>query len=180
MRVDLRYDHSEGLAVDILNGLARHNAQLFRRRKLPLLYQSGVVYRREQGEVWSDVVHTYRQGWEDCDALSAVRAGELRALGVGALAEGEPGFAEAKRRNLRALDAEVFLETYTQPGDRGGLYHCLTRYRLVAPDSPRSSRDAWFVDDPSLRLGMRDGMVDKKILAFWQARGITPGTPLEV
>src|SRR5688500_19684237 len=48
---------------------------------LPLLYDAGVVYRRELDETWCDFLNMLAQGHEDCDGLAAARAGELLARG---------------------------------------------------------------------------------------------------
>lgn len=57
--------------------------------KAPLLYKSGVVYRRDPkrcarpgqcvSELWLDFPSLLKRGAEDCDGLSAALAGELRA-----------------------------------------------------------------------------------------------------
>jgi hypothetical protein len=168
MRITLALAFDERVFPTILNVLARQNARIFREQKLPMLYRSNVRYEREDTELWCDVINTYAQGVEDCDGLSAVRAGEIMAYGWRALhpdylaptnevlrqhaasratARFLPtGFAEAKRLNLRQIRAEVFLATRTAPGE-GGLFHCLVRYRV---------NGRWYEDDPSARLGMYD------------------------
>ncbi|MBK7759539.1 MAG: hypothetical protein IPI35_24710 [Deltaproteobacteria bacterium] len=110
------------------------------------MYQSGVVYKRETTETWSDYINLLAQGWEDCDSLAAARAGELLARGARALSSGDGGYKEAKRLKLRRIRAEVFLRTRSRP-DEPGLYHCLVRYRVGG---------RWYFDDPSARLGMLD------------------------
>lgn len=97
IRVLLSFD--ERAALRLLNWLARENARIYQRRKdLPGLYASGVVYRRERVETWCDVLHLYQQGHEDCDGLSAARAGELLARGWRALSPGDGG---PSRRGIR-------------------------------------------------------------------------------
>lgn len=163
----------------LLNWLALENARIFRLydarqrrrgvrgRALPGLYESGVRYERERDEVWSDVLNTYLQGHEDCDALAAIRAGEILARGHRALSPRDPddpvrypgdeGFALARKLRVpgKCFQAEVFLNTTSTP-TRPGLYHCLTRYRFRyrgrAGDRWKWTR--WFRDDPSARLGM--------------------------
>jgi hypothetical protein len=145
MRIAVKLAFDEGAAVRLLNWLARENALLLRARPdIPLLYESGVIYRREQDETWSDALNTLAQGWEDCDALSAWRAGELMARGHTALSPGDGGYKAAHRNRLRRIEAEVFLRTRAAEGQTG-LYHCIVRYRV-------GSR--WYRDDPSARLGM--------------------------
>jgi hypothetical protein len=150
MRIILNIKFAETYAVELLNGLAAHNAlALLALAKqgtlLPLLYDSGVVYEREEEELWSDYPSLLDQGHEDCDALAAARAGELIAWGWEALRPGEGGYREARRSRPESIDAEVILRTRRQPGERGGLYHCIVEYRVG---------DTIYRDDPSARLGM--------------------------
>jgi hypothetical protein len=162
---------SEPTAVDLLNLLARHNRRyLVRDPRFPLLYDSGVVYVRESVELWGDAPSTLAQGHEDCDALSAWRAGELLARGAGALRPGEAGFEQASKARLMSIPAEVMMTTRTKPGE-SGMYHCIVRYKVG---------DAWFRDDPSARLGMYRGQVDARILERWRRAGVTARAPLEV
>ena len=44
----------------------------------PLLYSSGVRYRREAPEIWKDIPTTLRDGWDDCEGLSSWLAAEMR------------------------------------------------------------------------------------------------------
>ena len=139
----------EWKSVRLLNWLAAWNAYILRRKpSLPGLYQAKVRYYRETEETWSDYVNLLLQGWEDCDALAAARAGELKARGWQALQPGDDGYKEARRRRIPSFEARVFLRTRLKPG-KPGLYHCLVKYRL-GPEQP------WFYDDPSARLGMLD------------------------
>ena len=168
MRITLGVAFDERLFPTLLNVLARQNYRIHFEQRLPMLYRAGIRYQREDEELWLDVINTYAQGHEDCDGLSACRAGEIMAYGWRAL---DPeylaptdlvlkqhmatrstgrflrtGFADAKRLGLRRIPAEVFLSTRTEPG-QGGLFHCLVRYRV---------NGRWFEDDPSARLGMYD------------------------
>ena len=160
--VALAFD--EGAALRLLNWLAEENARIFRvydrRAKakgeapLPGLYESGVRYEREDEELWSDVLNLYLQGFEDCDALAAARAGELQARGYKALSPrdevdpvrypGDEGLALAWRLKIKSIPAEVILTTRARPG-RPGLYHCIVKYQIGGKV---------FYDDPSARLGM--------------------------
>jgi len=165
----------ERSGVVLLNWLARHNARILSDlarsgSPLPLLYDSGVVYRREPRELWSDVVHVHQQGHEDCDALAPARAGELLSLGHRALRPGDPGFREATRLKLSVIPAECMLTTRVRPGGRG-LYHVIVRYKVG---------NRWFRDDPSARLGMYGGRIDRGVLARWRQAGVRARAPLEV
>ena len=145
MNIRLKLTFHERAALRLLNWLARENRYLLQRKpKLPGLYASGVVYRREKRELWCDYAHLLEQGWEDCDGLSAARAGELMARGARALGPEDPGHDQAHRLGLTSIPAEVLLTTRTRPG-QSGTYHCIVRYRVG---------QRWYRDDPSLRLGM--------------------------
>jgi hypothetical protein len=49
------------------------------RGRLPLLYQSGVVYRHQRNpKRWGHILEVIRSGYADCKNLSAWRAAELR------------------------------------------------------------------------------------------------------
>jgi len=164
MDITVALAFNEGAAVRLLNWLALENARIFRtydaraRRKgeplLPGLYEANVRYEREDQELWSDYLNLLIQGHEDCDALAAARAGELRARGWRALEPRDPddpirfpgdgGFRRAQRLRPRSIRAEVMLTTNSKPG-RPGLFHCIVRYWVGGRE---------YRDDPSARLGM--------------------------
>lgn len=151
MNITVALTFNERDAVSLLNWLARCNARLLRERPtLPLLYATSVRYGREEEETWSDYIQLLAQGWEDCDALAAARAGELIARGWKALSPRDPGYAEAKALGLTSIPSEVALTTQIRRGEHG-LYHCVVRYVVGGT--------AWF-DDPSARLGMLDERLD--------------------
>jgi hypothetical protein len=161
MKIAVKLAFDEQAALRLLNWLARENAILLRAQPdLPLLYDSGVTYRRETDETWCDFLNMLAQGHEDCDGLAAARAGELMARGVRALRQGDEGFAAAMQAKAASLPAEVLLTTRSEP-DAPGLYHCIVRYRV-------GSR--WFRDDPSARLGMNGGRIDPLVKQRWAAR----------
>ncbi|TNE90362.1 MAG: hypothetical protein EP330_08585 [Deltaproteobacteria bacterium] len=157
MDVTVRLAFSELASVRLLNWLARENANIHRSTAdLPLLYDAKVVYQRERGEVWCDVLSLYQQGHEDCDGLAAARAGEILAHGWKALRPGDAGFELARQLRPTRVRAEVLITTR----DLGpALYHCIVRYRLGG---------RWFRDDPSARLGM-NGAIDPAIRRRWAA-----------
>lgn len=162
---------TEGYAVASLQALALHNAEvLVGMPGLPFLYDSGVVYRRELEELWSDYPTLLKAGHEDCDALAAARAGELMARGWRALAPGDGGYEAARRLRPARIAAEVMLTTRVPKGQRG-MYHCIVRYRV----GKRVYRD-----DPSARLGMFGGKVDRSVLARWRRHGRRARAPLEI
>ena len=159
MKIAVKLAFDEQGALRLLNWLARENAILLRARpELPLLYDSGVVYRRETDETWCDVLNMLAQGHEDCDGLAAARAGELLARGVHALRPGDGGFDEARRRRPTSIPAEVMLTTRSD-ADQPGLYHCVVRYRVGT---------TWHRDDPSKRLGM-NGVIHPDVRQRWAA-----------
>lgn len=145
MDIVLRLVFNDTTAWDVLNALARHNAILYRAYpSIPGLYESGTRYEREKKELWSDVVHMYRAGHEDCDALAAARAGELMARGWRALTPEDGGYQVAQYLKPDYIPAEVILRTKTDPNGIGP-YHCIVRYQVG---------NHWYRDDPSARLGM--------------------------
>lgn len=169
MKIAVKLAFDEHAALRLLNWLAQENAIILRARPdLPLLYDSGVVYRRESDETWCDYLNMLVQGHEDCDGLAAARAGELMARGWTALRPGDEGYAEAVRLKPAAIPAEVMLRTRTAP-DEPGLYHCIVRYRVGG---------RWNRDDPSARLGMH-GRVTDDVRRRWEARGARPAVPIE-
>lgn len=171
MDITVRLAFDEQAAVRLLNWLAEENARILAAKpSLPLLYDSGVVYRREATEIWGDVLNTMLQGHEDCDALAAWRAGEIIARGWRALRPGDAGYRVAQRDRPAHVRAEVMLTTRT-PSGTPGLYHCIVRYRLGG---------RWFKDDPSARLGMYGGRVSPDVRRRWLRQGVVPThLPLE-
>ena len=161
MKIAVKLAFDERGALRLLNWLAQENAIIFRAQpELPLLYDSGVVYRRELDETWCDYLNMLAQGHEDCDGLSAARAGELLARGWNALRVGDQGFELARQSRAVSLSAEVLLTTRSRP-EAPGLYHCIVRYRVGR---------AWFRDDPSARLGMNGGRIDPLVKERWAVR----------
>ena len=145
MDITLAIGFDEQRVLRLLNWLARENAiHHVENPGLPLLYDSGVRYQRESHEHFSDVKNLYLQGWEDCDALAAARAGELLARGWAALRPGEAGYERARRLRPSRILAEVYLRTRV-PDGQTGLYHCVVRDQVGS---------TWYYDDPSARLGM--------------------------
>jgi hypothetical protein len=161
MRIAVKLAFHERAAVRLLNWLAQENARILRvQPDLPLLYDSGVTYRRELDETWCDYLNMLAQGHEDCDELASARAGELIARGVAALRPGDDGFEAAQRSRPASIPAEVMLTTRSEP-ENPGLYHCIVRYRIDG---------TWFRDDPSARLGMNRGRIDPLVKQRWAAR----------
>jgi len=145
VKIAVKLAFDEMGALRLLNWLAAENAVILRSRPdLPLLYDSGVVYQREEDETWSDYINLLAEGHEDCDALAAARAGELIARGWKALSPGDEGYELAAKSKPATIAAEVMLRTRARP-DQPGLYHCIVRYPIGGQ---------WFRDDPSARLGM--------------------------
>lgn len=70
-----------------LAGLTAMNQSLMARVRVPLLYASGVRYRRESPDVWSTADLVLMRGFGDCEDLSAWRAAELRQAGEQAYAD---------------------------------------------------------------------------------------------
>ena len=116
---------------DIGDSMARHNAKLITARGLPPLYDSGVKYKTEDGEFWWDAQEIVNNGFDDCEGLSAYRAGEILAAG---------GEAAVVTRLITVPNA------FMGGGGGGRLFHAIVRAR---------DRDGKMqYDDPSARLGM--------------------------
>lgn len=157
MKIAVKLAFDELAALRLLNFLAQENALLLDERpELPLLYDSHVIYRREQDETWCDFLNMLIQGHEDCDGLAAARAGELMSKGWRALRQGEGGWEDAAKHRPDSIFSEVILRTSSGP-DGGGLYHCLVHY---------SVNGRWYRDDPSARLGM-NGRIPPETRARW-------------
>jgi hypothetical protein len=79
-----------------LAGLVAINAGLIRALKLPLLYDTGVRYLREEvvhgrpREVWLTAPLIIQRGFGDCEDLAGYRAGELQVQGIQAIAIAKP------------------------------------------------------------------------------------------
>lgn len=154
MELSLHVTFSAPYILSLCNWLAGVNAGLHveHRGLLPLLYDSAVVYEREDRETFRDVVALYQVGREDCDSLAPARAGELVARGWQALAPGDAGFELAQRTRPRTIEALCLLTTRdTGPGPK--LYHVEVDYWIAGQQ---------FRDDPSARLGM-NGSIDPLI-----------------
>lgn len=168
MDILVRVSFDEQSALELLKAMTRLNARLLTSEpSLPLLYDSGVVYRLEDVETWSDVPHTLLAGHEDCDSLATWRAAELIARGWRALRAGDPGAEEARALRLDTIHAEPMLRTRVPVGV-SGTYHVVCRYLVGG---------RWHVDDPSARLGMRANQIDPTIRARWAQLGVRPTVP---
>ena len=159
MRIRLLLSFDEDAACRLLNWLAGENMLIrLANPELPLLYDSGVVYRREPDETWRDYPNMLVAGHEDCDSLAAARAGEILAHGAGAFLPGDVGYAQTRDVD-EPIRAEVMLLTRS-PRDEPGLYHCIVRF-WVGDEELR--------DDPSARLGML-GNIDPEVQRRWRQR----------
>jgi hypothetical protein len=119
-------------AIDLLH---------LRQQHYPKLYESGVVYRREDGtENWLDIPSVIKAGWGDCEDLVFWRVAELRKDGVKAAP-----FAKWRRVN--------------------GVYKYHALVRRYAPGRDHFGRvinaNEW-LEDPSRRLGMNGPSDDER------------------
>jgi hypothetical protein len=124
---------SEQSLLLLMEAMCAINLLHLRQRRYPKLYESGVVYRREDGtENWLDIPRVIEAGWGDCEDLVFWRVAELRKEGVKA----------APFAKWRRIDG-VFK------------YHALVR--RFSPGRDHFGRmvkaNAW-LEDPSRRLGM--------------------------
>lgn len=119
-------------AIDLLH---------LRQRPYPKLYESGVVYRREDGtENWLDIPSVVKAGWGDCEDLAFWRVAELRKQGIKA----------APFAKWRRVDG-VFK------------YHALVRRFSPGRDHfGRFVKSTAWLEDPSRRLGMNGPSDDGK------------------
>jgi hypothetical protein len=85
-RVDLFRSENERVASErvmlaLLAGLCLQNMNFLKSHPdAPLLYKSGVRYKREARgqEVWQDIPNLLRSGYGDCEDLACWRVAELR------------------------------------------------------------------------------------------------------
>ena len=113
---------------------------------LPMLYESGVIYQREEEgqEDWQDIRSTLEYGYGDCEDLACWRAAELRVKGIGG----------------RKINAHPFLRyRRIMPGRL--MYHVMVEWPKEQARFGRSRGVhllAWkgkVLEDPSAALGMR-------------------------
>lgn len=72
---------------DYLEAITLNNERMLAASSYPDLYQSGIVYRPEQGtEHWKHIDELYRDGFGDCEDLATARAAQLRLMGIDARA----------------------------------------------------------------------------------------------
>lgn len=74
----------------MVDALVRLNLYEMKKRRFRPLYDTDVVYRREnrrpgQSERWQTIKDVYRRGYGDCEDLSAIRVAELRRQGIRAV-----------------------------------------------------------------------------------------------
>jgi hypothetical protein len=73
------YFSQAALAAGVLGLMLEDVAYLKFYPKTPDLYDSGVIYKPEEGtEVWRTIPYVIAAGWGDCEDLGAWRAAELR------------------------------------------------------------------------------------------------------
>jgi hypothetical protein len=124
---------SEQSLLLLMEAMCAINQLHLRQRSYPKLYESGVVYRREDGtENWLDIPHVVAAGSGDCEDLVFWRVAELRKAGVKAAP-----FAKWRRVN-GAFKYHALVRRYAPGRDHLG--------RLV-------NSTKW-LEDPSRRLGM--------------------------
>lgn len=124
---------SEQSLLLLMEAMCAINLLHLRQRPYPKLYESGVVYRREDGtENWLDIPNVIKAGWGDCEDLVFWRVAELRKDGVKAAP-----FAKWRRVN--------------------GVYKYHALVRRYAPGRDHFGRQinaSQWLEDPSRRLGM--------------------------
>jgi hypothetical protein len=68
----------------LLDCLTQINQAFLERHRVPLLYQSGVFYKRTK--VWEAIPALYRRGYGDCKSLACALAAEYLSKGIEAQA----------------------------------------------------------------------------------------------
>lgn len=130
----LAIDDNSAFAVrDMGDAISRHNAKRIKSQGLPELYKSGVYYKTEGSpEHWWDAEEILAHGHDDCEGLSAYRAGEL--INAGYVAGVYTRLIEGPATGMGGN------------GPRSRLFHAVTKAHL--PDG------SYLIDDPSAVLGM--------------------------
>ncbi len=132
---------SEQSLLLLMEAMCAINLLHLRQQRYPKLYESGVVYRRENGtENWLDIPSVIKAGWGDCEDLVFWRVAELRKEGVKAAP-----FAKWRRVN-GVFKYHALVRRFGPGRDHFG--------RWVA------ARD--WLEDPSVRLGMNGPSDDGK------------------
>lgn len=116
----------------MFEAMTRVNVAWMLAHKCPLLYRSGVRYRREDergdvGEIWKDASTILKDGFDDCEGLASFLAAELRVKAPNSVGP------------MRYANAYVKLKTTSMPG----MLHAI----VFDPVTGK-------VFDPSRKLGM--------------------------
>lgn len=101
MKAVLELPDDAAVVAAAVEGLVCANAVIMRRATLPWLYKSGIRYRRDKREEWTNAATVLHRRWGDCEDLSAYRAAELRVRA------GEPARCVVKRTGPRTLHVLV-------------------------------------------------------------------------
>lgn len=157
-RMVVAIDDDKALAVREINqAIARHNALRIKQKRLPPLYNSGVVYKPEGSpELWWDAEEILRRGHDDCEGLAAYRAGEL----IAGIADHRSWPAQVWTRLVKTPSKEM-----GGSGKGGRLFHAIVRI----PDGAGPGKAAY--DDPSVRLGMKVPQWYREFAAETRAAG---------
>ena len=172
MKIAVKLAFDEHGAVRLLNWLAQENAIILRAQPdLPLLYDSGVVYRRETDETWCDYLNMLAQGHEDCDGLAAARAGELIAKGWQALRKGDQGFEQAQQiGDLSAFvdgtasGPVVLLGDFNNGPDQHAAHYADLSQGFVSPYVRDSGVCTYCADNPLNSEDSEDRVIDHVLL----------------
>ncbi len=112
----------------VLFGLTLSNVEYLKRHpSTPKLYDSGVIYERENGtEAWGDIPTLLARGYGDCEDLACWRAAELRSEGI---------------------EAKPFITW--RPGGRGTILHAVVEWPGGKVEDP--SRALGMAGNPIVR-----------------------------
>lgn len=79
------FQRSRKALLHLMEALININLRYLRdnSKKLPTLYGSGVLYKKEpKTEIWKDIPTILADGFGDCEDLACWRAAELRLVGI--------------------------------------------------------------------------------------------------
>jgi len=82
--ISVRVDDAHDIQTEVLALAARYKRYLREHPEIPLLYRTGVRYRK--GPEWSTLEDVLARGWADCKLLTAWRIAELALRGQHATA----------------------------------------------------------------------------------------------
>ena len=68
----------------LMEALVQINKMYLLMNKVPMLYDTNVIYKIEAGEIWKDIFNILKDGNGDCEDLACWRIAELQLAGISA------------------------------------------------------------------------------------------------